>query len=423
MNTRNKGLLILLIGVLSVVMTIGGAVPAKGQGPEIPPTPTMTDQQVFDTVKQSLEDSVSNARNANSVVTNADNAVGTSNLLLRIASGSLAIGGLLVLFIAILGFQAGLRTLRETRLDLARARAHLAQMRAELKENREQITVQSAGAIRALALTQLGQQQFQRHNITGAIQMFNKAFDLDPNNRATNYFLGELYVQDRQLDKGIEHLQRVLAQDGEYAPAEAALGQALRLQGDQADDPREQAILYVQSEERLLHALQIDPTALNIHGQPVQALLGGLYKRQGRLDQAIYHYEEARKIAPHRTYPVVNLAVLRFMKGDVPQALVDFEQVKKNADRTLAQNPHDFWARLDCLMAAVVEGKTDQVGSDLAILRQQVTSGAPLISALADLERLKESPQPPALIDGVIAQLQDMIAILDGTPEPPWNRG
>src|SRR5262249_39020616 len=159
---------------------------------------------------------------------------------------------------------------------------------------------QADKAIRALALMQLGEQQLERHNLKAALQMYKQAFDLDPTNRATNYFLGELYVQDKQLEQGIAHLNRALSASSviEYAPAEAALGYALRVQAERATDPNRRDELYAESEERFLRALQSDPAALDINGESIQAVLGGLYKRQGRIDKAIYRYEEALKVTP-----------------------------------------------------------------------------------------------------------------------------
>jgi tetratricopeptide (TPR) repeat protein len=113
----------------------------------------------------------------------------------------------------------------------------------------------------------------EQGHVRGAIQMYEKAFALDPNNRATHYFLGELYIQDMQFDAGIQHLQELFSSDLEYTPAEAALGLAFYLQSDQVKQPTERALLYVQAEERLLQALQTDPKTLALRGTSVRALL------------------------------------------------------------------------------------------------------------------------------------------------------
>src|SRR5215813_11470488 len=77
-------------------------------------------------------------------------------------------------------------------------------------------------AIRALSLLQLGEQQLEAKNSQSALRTYQEAYALDPDNPATNYFLGYLYTENRQIEKGIEHLKRALTQNEQYPPAEAA---------------------------------------------------------------------------------------------------------------------------------------------------------------------------------------------------------
>jgi tetratricopeptide (TPR) repeat protein len=261
-------------------------------------------------------------------------------------------------------------------------------------------------AIMGLVMMQLGEQQLERRNIKSAIQCYQKAFELDPENRATNYFLGELYIQDKQLQRGIDHLKKAIGPDFDYAPAEAALGLAYRLQGDQTTDLKQRALLYGQAEESLVQALQVDPTALDINGEPVQAGLGALYKRQGRVEQAIAHYEEARKITPQKSYPIVNLAILYYMQDNLAQARVYFEDVITRANDALQHNPSDYWARFDHMTAELAVGDSHVAMDDLNVIAQQVKTAAPLESALGELRRLKTSTHPPQDIDQVITRLE-----------------
>jgi len=223
-------------------------------------------------------------------------------------------------------------------------------------------------------------------------------------NNAVNTVNLLLNFEQEQLDKGVEHLQKSLATDEDYAPAEAALGYALRVQADCIKDQIERNIVHAKSEERLLRALQIDPTALDVHGEPVQAVLGGLYKRQGRVDEAIYRYEEARAIAPDKSYPIVNLAILYYMQGNIAKARAFFTRVEASASITLEQNSFDYWSRFNRLTAALALGKTAEALNDLKIIEQQLKTVSPLESAVGELMRLKSAPQPP-----VISQIQAMI--------------
>jgi tetratricopeptide (TPR) repeat protein len=254
-----------------------------------------------DTLTQAAEaarDAANQGAGALSVVNNAANAVNTTNLLLSLMVGALAVAGIMVGLLAILGAQAIYKTLRDMQTDVGRARGEIGDMLLGLRENTEHMRAQSNRAVQALSMMQLGEQQLERGNLNGALQLYLGAYELDPDNHATNYFLGELYLQSGQIDQGIAHLRDALAADYTHAAAEAALGRALFLQAGRAPTVDEQDLLYVQAEGRFLRALEIDPTALDISGRPIQAALADLYIQQGRMEKARQHVEEARRIAP-----------------------------------------------------------------------------------------------------------------------------
>jgi len=276
--------------VISMVMLY----PAAAQQPA--PTPPAQDEEILKQAGQTAAEALEQGKNAQSVVSNADNAVNTTNNLLQIVVGALAIGGILLVLIGILGFRALFSTLREMRGDLEKTRRELDEMLTGVRDNAKDVREQSDRAVQALAYMQLGEQQLDRGNHKGALQLYEQAHQLDSANQATSYFLGELYVENNQIEKGIEYLQKALT--SAYAPAEAAIGRALVMQAAQTKDTYAQDILYAQAERRFLKALQIDPTALDMHSKPVQSALADLYQMQGRLDKAQEHRETARKITP-----------------------------------------------------------------------------------------------------------------------------
>lgn len=380
------------------------SLPASAQGPT--PAPTLTVQQILDMAKQTADDAQNSSQTALANVTNADSAVNTSNNALRIALGAYIVGAVLVLLIIRLTLKTQLQFFNQSRTDLAQARRRISEIQDTLKTNTDLMHRQAENAVHAFVATQLGEQQLARGNIRGAIQLYEKALTLDPNNRATNYFLGELYIEDRQFEAGIRHLQQIISADMEYAPAEAALGLALYLQGDQVLDRSDRALLYVQAEERLLQALHVDPTALDLYGESIQAALGGLYKRQGRVEQAIARYEEALKITPHAEEPILNLAILYLIQGNLGKALPYFERIENSTATTLSLNPLDEAARIAHLKASIVLGKIQEATTDLSFITQQFKTANTLLPLLDDLNRFKHSPQPPTSIDRLIEQLQ-----------------
>ncbi len=387
-------LLAVLVAILMVM-----PLPTAAQGPTAVPTtvptvaaaPTLDPQAILDAANKASED--------------ADRAANAVNLILSFIQVAGLIGGLLAALFAAAGF----RTITEYRSELTKARAELDEMRAQLRADTEAVRSQGDRAIRALALMQLGEQQLETKNNKAALRIYKEAYDLDPNNRATNYFLGELYVQERDLENGIEHLQRALASGADYAPAEAALAYALRLQGDEAQDVSERNQLYAEAEARFLKALRADPAVRDINGESVFAVLGGLYKRQGRLEDAIRCYQQAEKVTPQTSYPVINLAQLYFQQGKTDLAEAYFKRSRTISGRMLDGNPFDYWARFDFITALIALNQPDEARRNLDLVLGQVQNTRPLEIFLGDLTRLKESPHPPAAIDQFIAPLQQAI--------------
>jgi len=398
------GLMLLLSIGISLCLTM----PAHAQD-VLTPTPTLTDAQVLAQAAQIVDEANISSQNAMGVVTNANSAVTTSNRTLIIAAGAMTIGGVLVLLIAGLAMMSAVRTINETSRELAKARLQTTVMRNEFKTNIEQVRTTVAHSLQALSAMQLGEQQLRRNNIKGAIQVYRKAYALDPQNLSLNYFLGEAYVQDSQIEKGIEHLEQVLSTHADYAPTEAALGLALRIQGDQNADSGAQAMLYVQAEAHLLRALQLDPTIHDLHGKPIQAVLGSLYKRQGRTEQAIARYEEAYKIAPQLSYLLVNIAILYFVRGDLTKAQGFARQIEANTSAVFTWDALDYWAQLDHLIALVILGETEAALHDIDLIPSESKVVEALKLTLDELHRLKNTPQPPNRINEIIERINMLV--------------
>jgi tetratricopeptide (TPR) repeat protein len=386
----------LIVALLAIPLTAGAQGPTATLAPTAPPTtPTLDPQTILDA--------------ANKASSDADRAANSVNLILSFIQVAGLIGGVLAALLA----AAGARTIAEYRGELNAAREELDKMRQRLMAETEEIRAQGDRAIRALAMMQLGEQQLEAKNKKAALDIYQQAYDLDPNNRATNYFLGELYIQERDLSKGIEHLERALA-DGDYAPAEAALAYAVELQGDRATETNERNRLYAQAEAGFLKALKTDPAVRDINGESVYGVLGGLYKRQRRIEDAIRCYQEAERVTPPNSYPVNNLAMLYFQQGKQDIADAYFKRSATMSARILDGNPFDYWARFDLTEALLAQDNADEAKKQLEIALNQTQNARPLEIFLGDLNRLKESPYPPPEVDHFIAAVQQAISKLRG---------
>jgi tetratricopeptide (TPR) repeat protein len=400
--------------LLLIILAVGGR-HVFAQGP-VPVQPTNTPDEILNSAYRTAWDAAASSANTKTFVGNIADSVSSVSWLLGIIRGAATIGGILLILIGILAARAGWLTIVELRNELRKARDDLNTMRTGLHTQSETVRTQANKAIQAISLMQLGEQQVERRNLKGALEMYKQASELDPSNRAAHYFLGELLIQDRQLDKGIAHLQSALSNGHDYAPAEAALGYALRLQGQKASNPDRRDELFAQAEFRMLKALQIDPTVVDVNGESINAVLGGMYKRQDRIQQAIYRYQEALKVTPGKSYPINNLAILYFMEGNLDQALPYFEQTKTASEQVLENRPRDYWARLDHMTALLALGREKEAMTELGAILHQVKSTGPLETALGELIRLKNAPKPPVGIEKAISMMQEAIQKLRTQP-------
>jgi tetratricopeptide (TPR) repeat protein len=409
------------------------ASPVRAQGPADGPSPA----DVLEAARRAAE--------------GADQAMNTVGLILSFFEVAGVIATLLIGIAALAGF----RTINEYRAELNKARAELNAMRTELggmradlvretdnvlqsfekrvteglegiRQQAEQFSafearldaglheVRERGdlAIRALTVVQLGEQQMEMRNWSAALRTFEEAYRLDPQNRAVNYFLGELYIMQRDLKRGEEHLRKAQA-DGEiYPPAEAALAYVLRLQGDHLTDVNDRNYFYAQAERRFLNAVKHDPLVRDINGESVYGMLGGLYRRQGRMQDALRCYEQAERITPHNCYPVYNLALLHFQHNDAEKARAYFERVVDLALQQLKATPSDFWARFNLITAYAALGQTEAAYEHLDILLETGHILGPLESFQGGLKALQDTANPPPGLEPLIARVEEAIARL-----------
>lgn len=403
-------LVALLIGLSSAPLLV-----SRAQTPQPTPAPT---------AGPSVDDLMAQAERT---VAAADRTTSQAGLVLNFIQVLAIIGGALATLLGVGLGVAGLRTLNDYQADLGKARVELDTMREQLVEATNQaaqtkkdlesynwqqiqsLREQATSTYRALALLQLGEQQLDIGNVSASLRIHEEAYRLDPDNRATNYLLGELYILERDLPKAVQHLERALAQDPNLAPAHAALGLARRLEADKIADPIQRNQLYAEAEQRLLKAIEIDPSVRDANKQSVFSMLGALYRRQGRLADAIHYYHEAEKRTPNNSYPVINLAQLHFMEGDVDEARDYFNRAATFSMRALEGNPYDYWARFDVATARLALGETAAAFEQLQLALNQQPGVGPLETLLGGLHNLKNSPYPPEGVDRAIQMVQEAL--------------
>lgn len=253
-------------------------------------------------------------------------------------------------------------------------------------------------SFRVLSLLLLAEQQVRANNRETAIATLQEAIKLDPNNQTTNYLLGYLYVGRKRFEQAIEHLERALKIDPNFAPALAAMGlaQSRMANLEQEDLIRNQ--LRAQAEINLTKALSSDPGLIDADNESYFGTLGGIYRRQGRLDEALKVYESAVKVTPNNSYPVGNLAMLYKKLNHEEQAQSMYDRVIEIAESILDDRPGDIWARLDYAQGLLVKRQKKKALDQYLNVIERVSEPSPLETALGGLRFLEDVAVP---IDGL----------------------
>jgi tetratricopeptide (TPR) repeat protein len=360
----------------------------------------------------------------------AANAVETVSLILNFFQ----VAGLVAATLVGIAALAGVRTINEYRADLREARERVDEMltdfeqrintrlneveqvsqsmaayRAGIEAEVDEVRTRGDNAIRALTLVQLGEQQMHDRNWRAAQRTFEEAFALDPANRAVNYFLGELYLMKRDLEKGEQRLRAAQASGEIYPPAEAALAYALRLQGDLQENLDERNRYYAQAERRFLEAVRADHYARDINGESVYGMLARLYWRQGRIEDALRCYHEAETITPHSSFAPTELGLLHYAQGDERTAREYFQRAIDLARQRLEGSPTNYWARYNLSVSLAATGDTNQALRELDLLLATPHSTGPLQSFLGGFRTLYTCPNPPRDADRMVERVMRAI--------------
>ncbi len=279
----------------------------------------------------------------------------------------------------------------------------------ETTQRLEETQVQARNLFRVLSLQLLAEQQVRAHNIDTAVSTLQAALAINADDHATNYLLGYLYIQRKQIDVALHHLEHALAIERAFTPGIAALGLALRRKGDSLDTDGHQAerdLYWGQAEARLIEALGQDHRLTDADGESYFGTLGGLYRRQKRYYAALDAYERAYQVTPDSSYPLINLASIHTHEGNMKQARHYFEKVVEQALLALDDDPRNAWRRCDLAQAKLVLGQKEDALKEIRAVIKQEPERSVLETVHSGLSFLSEAPEP---IDG----LDEMLGLLD----------
>lgn len=349
--------------------------------------------------------------------------------------------GVLVLIVTLLGYARLVRRMEEQTARTRQLEANYAALQArvdkvsvaaefsrqqELHEALEQVKQQQAAlekrlvdqkretsdTILAMTLLPLGARQYRSKDISGALDTYKRALSLDDNNPTIYYHLGYIYAQTGKLDLAEEHLKKALSIDPAFAPATAALGYVYRRKGEAfpAGEKREKYL--VEAEAKLLEALQAAPRLLDEEGESWWTALGGLYRHRAQIKKAINAYQEAQKITPYSSYPLVQLALQQGASGDEAAMLQSFREVERLARQKVQANPDNYWPYSDLLLARLAFGKIQEAEDILSMVLKLIPRDLAYAtsSLLVNLSRLtKLVPSSAQHIERVIKYVRESL--------------
>lgn len=275
-----------------------------------------------------------------------------------------------------------------------------------VEERLQQVFADTESARRqsaSLARHSLAEQLMRERNIDAALHACEDAYRLDPQNYANNYLYGMLLIEKGRFNAAVEKLTEALQEEPDFTPALAALGLANRRVGDQTDDRRERNEYYNIAESKLLAAIEADGNLLTHDGESYYGTLGSLYRRTGRIDDALDSYRRAAEITPRRSYPFINLAMLYMQQGEDQLRDQNLLIAERNAMRRLADTPTDYWALYDMGLIHLIRGEVEKARQ---LFREAIDFTPAVISVYYSvISRLiflqSFAPQLPGLSDDI----------------------
>ena len=297
---------------------------------------------------------------------------------------------------------------------------------AEFSALREGLEKSTGDATLALSFLPLGESQYKSGDFKGALDIYHRALRLDPRNPIINYRLGYAYIQSGMLDEAEKHLQLALNTESDFAPALATLGYVYRRRGEKMEESIERVRILNLAEQNLVRAMTLSPKLVDDDGESWWGSLGGLYRRRGQTDQAIYAYSQAAEVTPNSSYAFSNLALLYMQKNDRAKMIDTYKQVEKLAADEVQADVDNYWAYTDLVTSRLALGMIEAAEKALDRVFTTTPDDSPyVLEVLLDtLQRLGEvlSGEEARNVQNFVGKIKAHVAAKqpppDDTPEP-----
>ena len=156
-------------------------------------------------------------------------------------------------------------------------------------------------------------QNYQKGNFKVAENLYKKILKVNPNHFGSNFYLGTLLVQVRNLSLAKSLLQKAVQINPNYAPAHNNLGGALKELGE-----------YQKAMNCCERAIQIDPNYADAHNN-----FGAALKESGEYQKAISYCQKAIQIRPNLNSAHINLGLIFQELGEYQKAIECYKKLSQ----------------------------------------------------------------------------------------------
>ncbi len=286
--------------------------------------------------------------------------------------------------------------------EFTKQRTKFADLQTELQEAANERGEITEKALLAQAYIPLGERQYKSQDYSGAISTYQTALDLDSNNPVIHYRLGYVYTQQGDLEQAQYHYEKALSIVGDFAPAMAGLGYVIRRQGEKMDEGIKKKEVMNEAEQLLLRAMDLSPKLVDDDGESWWGVLGGLYRRRGQDDDAIYAYEQATLVTPQSSYGFGNLALLYVKKNQRNKMLTTYVKVEQLALAESTADVNNYWGHADLAASRYALGKDEEAAAALDRAIEIAPEESPytfdaLKETLEDLTKVLDESKVPAI--------------------------
>lgn len=417
----------LLLGLVTLAILGVGSAAALAQEPVPAEDPLAAAIARAEDAAQRAEASAAEAREFSN--TSVELALGLFGLFEALTG----VAGLILPVLAVVAGFVGLGRLNSAQRDLAEARQRvehdlaealkrfeheMGKKQAELDSLRDQLTrgaqataEDAAKASLAQSLMPLGERQYRAQDYVGSLDTYKRALELDPDNLIIHYRMGYVYTQSGELSEADKHLRKALEIEPGFAPAQAALGYVYRRMGEKMPQGVERDLMLNKAEENMLSALRTSPKLVDDDGESWWGSLGGLYRRRGQIDQAIYAYERATEVTPHSSYGFGNLATLYGQKRDIAKMKETYKRVEKLAWGEVQADVDNYWAYADLLVSRLALNMVKEADEILDTVLRTAPADSPytlesLIDTMTRLHDLLKNEEDTSDLERIIAYTQ-----------------